>query len=32
MSALNGAWSDTYIMQTIIQKELEKLADYLVTN
>ena len=30
--ALSGVWSDTYILQTIIQQELEMLTDYLVMN
>ena len=32
MNALNSVWSDTYIPQIIIQKELETLANYIQTN
>ena len=29
MNALNGVWSETYTLQTIIKEELEKLAKIL---
>ena len=29
MNALNGVWSDIYILQNIIQLELETLTEYL---
>ena len=32
MNALNGVYSDTYILQIIIQQELGRLANYLETN
>ena len=28
MNALNGVWSDIYILQNIIQQQLEKLKKY----
>ena len=32
MNALNGIWLDNYILQIIIQQELERLTNYLDTN
>ena len=32
MSALNGVWTDIYILQIIIQKEVEKVAIYMEAN
>ena len=29
MSDLNSAWSDTYILQIIIQEKLEKVTNYM---
>ena len=30
--ALNGVWLDTYIVQILIQRELERLASYMERN
>ena len=32
MNALNGFWLDTYMVQILIQKELERLASYMERN
>ena len=32
MNALNGVWLDTNILQIIIQRELERLTNYMETN
>ena len=32
MNALNGVWSDTHMLQIIIQRELERLTNYMETN
>ena len=32
INALNNVWSDPYILQAIIQKERERLTNYMETN